>query len=327
MSTTDDMISVEEMKRIFYTSLLGPDRKSRAGNEPPLYTDQQYANQMEQVKLIKETVRSSGACEALFMYHNDVIHVNGEDRLILRSDLTSYRLYVTIDEVFDIIHANHTAVGHGVPRVPELYDVLKSIYANVTEEAVGIYLKLCPVCARQKGSYNDAGRNVTEVGNLQIAHAKINIVDMQPNAYAGYRYILMYMVDNSSSFTMLLPLKTASVEDIASCLSTIFSVFGVPMILQSDAVTPEFAYSVMTELSPIWPDVHIVQFPAKELEAEMANNVRIISMINTWMSNHKTSDWPSALKFIQFQINNSSKCPFYFTVSFSSLRIAGTRLP
>lgn len=310
------MVRVENMKRIFYTSLLGPDGKPRHSNGPVLYTDEQYAAQIEQVKLIKETVRSSGACEALFMYYNDVIYVNGQERLIYRSDLTNYRLYATIGEVFDIIHANHMAVGHGVPRIPELYDVLKSIYANVTEEAVGIYLKLCPVCARQKGSYTGVGRTVAEVGYLQIAHAKINIVDMRAYEYAGYRYILKYMVDNVSSFVVLLPMKTMRVEDIAGCLATIFSIFGVPMVLHSDAVAPEFAENVVAELSAVWPDVHIVQWPIKELEVEMANNERIISKIKAWMSNHDTNDWPSALKFIQFQLNNSCKYPLYYTVSF-----------
>jgi len=52
--------------------------------------------------------------------------------------------YVKIDELFDILHETHSAIGHGGRN--RMMAELKNKYCNITNETVMIYLKLCVQC-------------------------------------------------------------------------------------------------------------------------------------------------------------------------------------
>jgi hypothetical protein len=59
--------------------------------------------------------------------------------------------YVTFDEMFNVIHEAHTAVGHG-GRIRMIKELNRK-YKNVTVESIVMYLRLCePYQKKQKNS-------------------------------------------------------------------------------------------------------------------------------------------------------------------------------
>lgn len=90
-------------------------------------------------------------------------------------------------------------------------------------------------------------------------------------------------------------------------LLDIYTTFGAPVILQSDNGS-EFVNSVIAELHEMWPSVKIVHGKSRHSQSqgsvERANR-DVESILATWMAENNTPDWPSGLKFVQFQKNRA----------------------
>eukprot|EP00102_Acyrthosiphon_pisum_P010519 XP_008178858.1 PREDICTED: uncharacterized protein LOC103308024 [Acyrthosiphon pisum] len=103
------------------------------------------------------------------------------------------------------------------------------------------------------------------------------------------------------------PLKSKRAEEIAYNLLDIYTTFGAPAILQSDNGR-EFVNSTITELHNMWEDVKIVHGKPRHSQSqgsvERANR-DVEDMLATWMAENNSTDWPSGLKFIQFQKNRA----------------------
>ncbi|XP_029348361.1 SCAN domain-containing protein 3-like [Acyrthosiphon pisum] len=103
------------------------------------------------------------------------------------------------------------------------------------------------------------------------------------------------------------PLKSKRAEEIAYNLLDIYTTFGAPAILQSDNGR-EFVNSTITELHNMWEDVKIVHGKPRHSQSqgsvERANR-DVEDMLATWMAEKNSTDWPSGLKFIQFQKNRA----------------------
>jgi len=76
----------------------------------------------------------------------DVVSIGGKEKLIkpIVDNDSDVLYYVTVDELFEVIHTAHLAVGHGGGN--RMMAVLKTNYCNVTTEAVMAYLSLCSNC-------------------------------------------------------------------------------------------------------------------------------------------------------------------------------------
>jgi transposase InsO family protein len=80
-----------------------------------------------------------------------------------------------------------------------------------------------------------------------------------------------------------------------------------PVILHSDNGR-EFVISIIIEFHSMRPDVKIVQGKPRHSQSqgsvERANR-DVEDMLTTRMAQNKSKDWPSGLKFIQFQKNRA----------------------
>jgi hypothetical protein len=78
----------------------------------------------------------------------NILNIGGEDKtysvIIYRK--TEILYYVTFDELFNVIHEAHIAVGHGGRT--RMIKELNCKYKNVTVGSVVTYLRLCEPCQK-----------------------------------------------------------------------------------------------------------------------------------------------------------------------------------
>lgn len=120
--------------------------------------------------------------------------------------------------------------------------------------------------------------------------------------YNDYRFIMNYQ-DHLTNYVILKPLKSKRAEEIAYNLIDIYTLFGAPAILQSDN-GKEFVNLVINELHIMWNEVKIVHGKPRHSQSqgsvERANR-DVQEMLTAWMGDNNSSDWLSALRFIQFK--------------------------
>lgn len=237
----------------------------------------------------------------------DIISINGKERLIRPVAGTSQSIvlyYAINEELFDILHNSHIAIGHG-GRNRMVAEINKQ-YCNITKESIMTYLRLCAQC--QKKSPNPRKGLVSR----PILHSKFNsraqvdLIDMQSQSYNDYRFIMVYQ-DHVTKCVLLKALKTKRAEEIAFNLLEIYTTFGAPLILHSDNGR-EFVNSVLVELHTMWPEVKIVHGKPRHSQSqgsvERANR-DIEGILGAWMDENNTQDWPNGLKFVQFKKNRA----------------------
>ena len=123
-----------------------------------------------------------------------------------------------------------------------------------------------------------------------------------------------------SQFTKLIqlrPLKKNSAVDVAKALFDIFSIFGIPYILQS-VNCREFRNSMVESLKMMWPELKFVheqaRHPQSQGSVEWANS-DIEKMLSGWMRENKSTKCSTGLKFVQLKKNHSfhsaNKCSSY----------------
>ncbi|XP_022175233.1 KRAB-A domain-containing protein 2-like [Myzus persicae] len=234
----------------------------------------------------------------------DILTINNKERLIKPVNDDTILYYVTIDELFNILHSTHSTIGHGGRC--RMDSELKSKYCNITNETIMAYLNLCTHC--QKKSSNPKRGLVSKpiLHSTFNSRAQIDLIDMQSQNINGFRFILNYQ-DHLTKFVLLRALSSKRAEEIAHNMLDIYTTFGAPAILHSDNGR-EFVNSIINELHSMWPDVKIVHGKPRHSQSqgsvERANR-DVEDMLATWMAQNKSKDWPSGLKFIQFQKNRA----------------------
>jgi len=80
----------------------------------------------------------------------DILSIGGEEKLTvpLSAEKIEILYYVTFDELFNVIHEAHIAVGHGGRT--RMIKELNRKYKNVTVESIVTYLRLCEPCQEKK---------------------------------------------------------------------------------------------------------------------------------------------------------------------------------
>ncbi|XP_022183090.1 KRAB-A domain-containing protein 2-like [Myzus persicae] len=169
-----------------------------------------------------------------------------------------------------------------------------------------VYLKLCVQC--QKKAVHPRRGLVSKpiLESTFNSRAQVDLIDMQSQHYNDYRFIMNYQ-DHLTKYVILKPLKSKRAEEIAYNLIDIYTLFGAPAILQSDNGR-EFVNSVINELHIMWNEVKIVHGKPRHSQSqgsvERANR-DVQEMLAAWMGDNNSSDWPSALRFIQFKKNRA----------------------
>jgi len=70
---------------------------------------------LQEVKLAKEKIGKKSAKDYRYICKYDIITLNGQERLIksISNNSECVHYYVSNDELFDILHDSHIAIGHG----------------------------------------------------------------------------------------------------------------------------------------------------------------------------------------------------------------------
>lgn len=117
----------------------------------------QYAEIVKTLKRVKKSGPKS--CKDYYRKNRFTLqHINGEERLIKSGTNLEF---VSTDNLFDVIHQAHMITNHG--RRNTMVKLLSTKYANITQEQVMVYLKLCDDCRVNQKSKVWKSFNVTAV--------------------------------------------------------------------------------------------------------------------------------------------------------------------
>jgi hypothetical protein len=147
----------------------------------------------------------------------------------------------------------------------------------------------------------------------------MDLIDMQTLPDGDNKWILVYQ-DHFSKFIQLRALKAKTSVEVCNALFDIFTILGVPIILQSDN-GKEFRNQIISALKSMWPDLLLVngraRHPQSQGSVERAN-ADIKKMLATWMRENKSTKWSIGIKFVQLKKNHSfhtaHKCSPYKAV-------------
>jgi len=294
-----------EMRQKFYNALSDLLKNKREDNKSFL-NKEEYMLRLQEVKLAKEKIGKKSAKDYRYIRKYDIITLNGQERLIksISNNSENVHYYVSNDELFDILHDSHIAIGHG-GRDRMVYE-LKTKYCNITKETIMIYLSLCMHCEKKSSNPKRGLVSKPILHNAFNSRAQVDLIDMQSQSYNEFKFIMNYQ-DHLTKFVLLRPLKSKRAEEIAFNLIDIYTTFGAPAILHSDNGR-EFVNTIITELNMMWGDIKIVHGKPRHSQSqgsvERANR-DVEDILATWMAENNSRDWPSGIKFVQFRKNRA----------------------
>ncbi|CAF1106796.1 unnamed protein product [Brachionus calyciflorus] len=82
--------------------------------------------------------------------------------------------------------------------------------------------------------------------------AQMDLIDMQTLPDGEYKWLMVYQ-DHFTKFLQLRPLRAKIAIEVASALIDVFSILGVPYLLQSDNGR-EFRNQILFSFKSMWPD-------------------------------------------------------------------------
>ncbi|CAF0803685.1 unnamed protein product [Rotaria sordida] len=121
-------------------------------------------------------------------------------------------------------------------------------YANITEKRVTLFISGCHVCKLKRTKPKISSKSVIRpiISNDFNARDQIYLIDMQSCPDGHFKFILNYQ-DHVTKFCIVRSLKTKTAAEVALHLLDLFTIFGAPIILQSDNGR-EFVAKIIEEL-------------------------------------------------------------------------------
>lgn len=294
----------DDMRKKFYKQLTDSVCTKKENNF--YLTKERYAEILREVKEAKRvSVKQTVHYRRLRRY--DILEIGGAERLIhpVSADKEQILYYTCFDELFDIIHEAHAAVGHG-GRGRTTRELARK-YKNVTIESVVIFLRLCEVCQKKQNTLKK-GLVVKPILHREMnSRCQIDLIDMQSNPDGDMKFIMLYQ-DHLTKFVLIRALRHKKAEDVARQLVDIFSTFGAPNILQSDNGR-EFVNEVIKNLCRIWDGVKVVHGKPRHSQSQGSierANQDVENMLTTWMESNKTTKWSEGIRFVQAMKNRAN---------------------
>ncbi|XP_047505092.1 KRAB-A domain-containing protein 2-like [Pieris napi] len=269
------------------------------------FSNEQYLEIINSVKSAKEA-KSKTTLQYRRLKRFDLCSVSGVEKLIapLSSSETTIKYYVTNDEMFDILHETHLAVGHGGKHRME--KECKKKYKNITQEVIKLYLRLCEPCQKKLKSAKKGIVVKPLVSTEMNSRCQVDLIDMQSNPDGDFKFIMVYQ-DHLTKFVQLRALTSKRAVEVAYKLLDIFCIFGAPSILQSDNGR-EFANHVIEELCSMWSGLKIVHGKPRHSQSQGSverANQDVQNMLMTWMNDENCKRWSEGLKFVQLMKNRA----------------------
>lgn len=206
--------------------------------------------------------------------------------------------------MLDIIKRVHVACGYdGRDKMTKALNK----YANVTRDSIELYESLRVQCQQKHKRITTKGVVVKLILSKDFgSRTQVDLIDMQSMCKVSYRWIMVYQ-DHLTKYCVLRPLTSKRAAEVVWQLVDNFLLLGAPQILQSDNGS-EFTASVITELKVMWPDLLMVHGKPRHPESQGSVerlNCEIKDMLTAWLGDNDSTDWPTELRFVQFQKNNS----------------------
>ncbi|XP_012590098.1 PREDICTED: SCAN domain-containing protein 3 [Condylura cristata] len=293
-------IEPENMREKFFTSLaVLLESKS---NNTKIFSKAKYRQLIKEVKEAKAKAKKESV-DYRRLARFDVILVQGNEKLIeaISGETDQTRYYLHSEDLFDILHETHLRIGHGGRTRME--KELQAKYKNITKEVIMLYLTLCKPCQQKNSKLKKVltSKPLKEVNS----RCQVDFIDMQLNPDGEYKFIMHYQ-DLRTKLSFLRSLKSKRPKEVAHALLDIFTITGVPSVLQSDSGR-EFSSQIVSELSDIWPELKIVHgksSPCQSQRSPNQTNENIQNRILSWMQTNNSSHWAELLWFLQMTQNH-----------------------
>ena len=149
-------------------------------------------------------------------------------------------IFVTKEELFNVIHEMHLLAGHGARDV--MFHKAKEKYANVTREVLQLYTNLCEDCQLKKKKVRKSIVVKPIISMAMNSRAQVDLIDMQSQPDGDFKWIMNYQ-DHLTKFIILKPLLTKVTSGVAKELVGIFCLFYLTV--------PVFFNQTMVENLPV----------------------------------------------------------------------------
>ena len=168
------------------------------------------------------------------------------DMLYMLSKDGKYRLIIPAAARNNVIKMAHETLAHiGIKKMCNLFK--QNYYWLNMDLDIKLYIASCKYCTERKSSPIKKHSPDSLSSGYPFEKVSIDITGPLPAASRGERYILG-IIDNFSKFPALIPLKTATAENVARALyKNWISVYGVPSVIHSDRGT-EFENELILDM-------------------------------------------------------------------------------
>ena len=95
----------------------------------------------------------------------------------LETGSSSIKYYVQKEDIFDVIHDAHLAIGHGGRN--RMIKETQTKYKNITAESVMLYLSLCVPCLKKSKVPKNGSVIKPTIFSEMNSRAQLDLIDMQ----------------------------------------------------------------------------------------------------------------------------------------------------
>ena len=223
-----------------------------------------------------------------------------EEKLLLAQEKRG-RVVPLVSERKEIIELAH-ALGHFGEKAMQHHIDKQGYWWPDMRRDIAAVIALCPPCRRYtitKSGYHPS-RSIDAY--LPCDHLQIDLAQL-PTSTEGHVYCLL-CVDVFTGFLFLEPLKDKQMDTIARALWKIFTVIGVPRILQSDNGT-EFKNEVVAALTKMKGVEHRFIAPYNpRADGKVERSVKTVKDTVNKLMYGADCHWHLHLPFVQYAYNN-----------------------
>nr|CAI5820684.1 unnamed protein product [Callosobruchus analis] len=271
----------KELKKLDDVSALDQRLRGTKTTNGSVICQKAYLYLIELVKKAQTDDLSNLVIDRNRLYNYDVVMSENIERLA--TPMGKGKIYIHIEEAFDIIHGAHIGTNHG--GVLRMLKILRRKYQNITRDMLRMYLETCAVCQTK-----------FDIGS----RCHVDMIDMKKHQVDGYAYILVY--HHHTKLLQLRPLKSKQVDEVATAVLDIFAIFGVPSILHTSR-SKNFTSCLVKEICKQWGQIKII---SGKPTPKQAKTVKIENMLPCWMKAHVHRKWIDSLRYLQVEVNTDT---------------------
>ncbi|XP_061709599.1 SCAN domain-containing protein 3-like [Cydia pomonella] len=141
-----------------------------------LLSRSKYNTLIQQVKAAKIKTKKTPA-DYRRAKRYDVIKTPEGERLIMatKPGQTTQQVFVTMDEIYDVVRVNHLKLIHGGRT--RMMEYIKPMYKNVTAECVSVYLSMCKGCKNKSFKRGKRLPKITSDGSSELQEEVLQTSD------------------------------------------------------------------------------------------------------------------------------------------------------